>query len=99
MTNKTFEFAKELNPQIGKKLKVLHKTDLQATVFGFLRKSLKEETKEKMLQIAKDVHKSTKGKQLLTIYKAERIVDSKLEGLKPFDMLYKQTLKLNNKGR
>ena len=87
-TNRSFALAAELNPQIGKKLKILEVTQLQATPFGFLRKGADESMKRTLLHSVKKVHETPKGKQLLTLYKAEIIVDSKLEDLGQFQKLY-----------
>jgi len=89
-TNKSFDLAIELNPQIGKEIKVLHTTGLQATAFGFFSKSFNEESKQKLLNTTKNIHKTPKGRQLLTLYKTEIITTSKIEELKPFKELYEK---------
>jgi ABC-type phosphate/phosphonate transport system substrate-binding protein len=94
VTNKSYELAKELNPQIGQKLRVLEVTDLEATNFGFLRKNLDEKTKNVLRDIAKNIHKTERGKTLLTLYKTEVLSDSKLKDLQPFKELYEKTLQL-----
>ncbi|QOY54216.1 PhnD/SsuA/transferrin family substrate-binding protein [Candidatus Sulfurimonas marisnigri] len=98
-TNKSYALATELNPQIGQKLKIIEITNLQATTFGFLSKSMNENTKKLISNGAKNIHKTKRGRQLLTLYKTEMISDSKLEDLKPFQELYDKTNHLNKKGK
>lgn len=95
ITNKSYELAKELNPQIGEKIKILEATNIEATNFGFLRKNLNENTKKILRSVSKNVHTSERGRTLLTLYKTEIITDSKLKDLKPFEELYKKNQATN----
>jgi len=94
VTNKSFELAKQLNPQIGEKLEVLENTNLQATNFGFFRKSFDKNVKKRMTQIVKTIHKTPRGRELLSLYKTEKLSDSNLSDLKAIEELYNQALKI-----
>ena len=99
ITNKSFEILKELNPQISQKIEILTTINLQANSFGLLRKSLNLTIKEKLVKIALNVHKTPRGKELLALYKTEKIAISKVDDLKPFDVLYKDSLQFKKKGK
>jgi len=94
VTNKTFNLVKELNPQVGKKLKIIENTELMATSFGFFRKNLDAKMKSDLMQVSKNLAKDERGKQLLIVYKTETISESKLEDLKPIQKLYEKSLQI-----
>lgn len=96
-TQKAFDFAKELNPQIGKKLKVLRKTDLSASSFGFFHKKLDPEMKEFAFNTSLNLNKYERGKQILTLFKAETVNKIEVDDLLPIEKFYKEYLNLKKK--
>jgi len=94
VTQKTFNFANELNPQIGKKLKVIEHSNVPASSFGFFRKGFNEELRKKVLALGFAINDSTRGRQILTIFRNDRIVESKLNDITPIEELYKNYNKL-----
>lgn len=87
---RSFTLAKELNPQIGKKIKILEITHLNATNLGFYRKSLDEKVKKDVMKSAMKIFSSQKGHQMMMIYKADKIIKTKLSDLKPVEEFYKK---------
>ena len=85
---RNFLLAKELNPQIYKKVKILEETNINATNFAFYRKSLNKSIQKKIFKEAKKMFSSKKGKQMMLIYKADKIIKTKLDNLKPVKELY-----------
>jgi len=96
VTKKTFLFAKELNPQIGEKLKIIEYSDITATSFGFFRKSLNEKTKEKILSKAINLNTTVRGRQILAVFQTDMVVETSLEDLKPIKKLYDEYNELKN---
>jgi ABC-type phosphate/phosphonate transport system substrate-binding protein len=94
ITNKSFELISELNPQIGKKVRVLEVTNIEAKNFGFFNKSLNEESRTLINKQVKSLHETTRGKQILNIFKTDSIVESKLVDLKIIDEIYKNNMRL-----
>ena len=94
VTKKTFEFAKELNPQIGKILKIAKNSKLPAGSFGFFRKGYNQDFQEEILKVALEVTNSKRGEQLLTLFQTDAILATKVEELKPIQELYKKYLDL-----
>jgi ABC-type phosphate/phosphonate transport system substrate-binding protein len=99
VTNKTFSLLKELNPQLGQKLKIIEDTELIATSFGFFRKNLDAKMKADLMDISKKVQTDERGKQLLILYKTETITDTKVEDLKPIQKLYEKSLQIAKEAR
>lgn len=97
VTNKSFKLFSEMNPQIKKTIKILKATSLQATNFGFIRKSLDEKTRNIMNIRAVSLDKDDRGKQLLSLYKVEIVVESKLEDLGPTRNVYEKNMKLKKR--
>ena len=93
-TNKSYELLQELNPQVSSKLKIIDTTDIQATSFGFFRKSLDPKVKKSLAKMALNLDTDEYGKQLLLIYKTEAIRESKIEDLDPIKELYERSLKI-----
>jgi len=85
---RNFLLAKELNPQISRKVKILEKTNINATNFSFYRKSLNKSIQKDIYEEAKKIYSSKKGKQMMLIYKADKIIKTKLDDLKPVKELY-----------
>ena len=97
ITNKSFELLRELNPQIGKKVRVLKKTNIIAKSFGFLSKSLNEKSRILINQQVQSLHKTIRGKQILNIFKTDSIVDSKVEDLNIIKKIYKKNIELKKR--
>jgi ABC-type phosphate/phosphonate transport system substrate-binding protein len=88
VTQKTFNFANELNPQIGNKLKVIARSNIPASSFGFFRKGFNEDLRKKILKLGFAINNSPRGKQILTMFHEDSIVESKVEDIIPIQELY-----------
>ena len=94
VTQKSYDIAIELNPQIAKKVSILKKTNISDVQLGFFRKSLNEKIKESMRTTAASLNSTVEGKQLLSLYKTEKIVETDLNLLKPIRELVNKFNKL-----
>ena len=94
VVKKTFDFAKELNPQIGKKLKILKYSSIPARAFGFYRKGYDKELQTEITKKAFDLVESVRGKQMMAIFQTNTLVKLKVEDLKPIEKLYNEYLEL-----
>ncbi|MCP4104605.1 MAG: phosphate/phosphite/phosphonate ABC transporter substrate-binding protein [Desulfobacteraceae bacterium] len=94
-----FKTMIELNPQVGKRLRVVHSSpDIINSVFVF-RKNYDEKAKKTAVREIMHMKDTSYGKQLFMLYKIEDIVllkESQLDTLKSFMNNYKE-LKLKNK--
>lgn len=99
VTQKTFNFAKELNPQIGRNLIILEQTDIPAGSFGFFRKGIDIQERRKLIDMAVNITDTNRGRQVLDIFQTDKVLETKLEELIPIEKFYNdyKTLK-NEKG-
>jgi ABC-type amino acid transport substrate-binding protein len=91
---KTFELTKELNPQINKSIKILKYTKYSSNILGFFKKEFKSEDKEFIFNTGINIFKTARGKQMMDIYKIERLVHTKVKELKKVELLYKKYKKI-----
>ncbi|QSZ40994.1 PhnD/SsuA/transferrin family substrate-binding protein [Sulfurimonas aquatica] len=100
VTKKTFDFAKELNPQIGKKLKIAKLSTISARTFGFFHKDFNPEMAEEIRSFALAIGKSARGQQILTVFQTDKVVETTVKDLEPIGNIYKEYIALkkeNNK--
>lgn len=96
---KTFDFAKELNPQVGNKLFIMHQTNITALVLGYYHKSVTKEFRDEIHMLAFKEAASKRGSQMMIIFKTDTLVDIEVNELEPIKNLYKDYLKLKDKSR
>jgi len=89
---RNFKVAKELNPQIGQKLKILEITNINSTNLSFYRKSLDESIKRDAYEEAKQIYASEKGQEMMLIFKSSQIIHTKISDLVPVKELYAEYL-------
>lgn len=94
VTQKSYDIAIELNPQIAKKVSIFKKTNISDAQLGFFRKGLDEKIKKSMRNATNNINSTVKGKQLLSLYKTEKIVETDLNLLKPIRELVSKYNKL-----
>jgi ABC-type phosphate/phosphonate transport system substrate-binding protein len=70
----SFETAVALNPQIGKHLKVLTYSPRYVPTTVCISRMLPQERREQFIQTAINLHETTNGLQIFTIFKTERVV-------------------------
>ncbi len=99
VTQKTFEFAKEFNPQIGENLKIIEHSGVPSSIYGFFRKSADENMRQKIFDLALNIKDTARGKQILEIFKTDLILKSTLDELVPIERLYSDYNRLKNTTR
>jgi len=96
---KTFEFAKELNPQIGVKLEITHETDITLATLGCFRKDIDKKFSDKIIRLAFEKVKDKRGKQMLIMLKIPKLERVDLTQLTPIKKLYKEYLEQEEANR
>jgi len=87
---KTFLFATELNPQIGYKLEIFHKTDISLGTLGYFHKDIDTKFRKEVTDLAFKEVESERGKQMLVMFKTHRLIKVKIDKLDPIIKLYKE---------
>lgn len=99
VTRRGFQTMSELNPQVGRQLKVLASSpELVPTVFCF-RKSYVDPAKDKMLAEMSRVHSSPGGQQVLTIFQSEALKVAPVSSLDSALALLNEHRRLVGSGR
>lgn len=75
VTNTGFSTMIELNPQIGRKLRIITKSRPLIPTILSIRKTFNSPQKEKVLTALRQLHTSIAGQQVLTIFQAEALVE------------------------
>jgi len=94
VTESAFNLASEMNPQIKKRLKIIKKDDLQLMNSSFFRKGADKEKIQTFKEHAFKIHETKRGEQILTVFKSDRVVESKLEELESVKKIYQEYLAL-----
>lgn len=74
ITDVAFKTMVEMNPQLGRDLKVMASSPELTTHVTAFRKSLAEDIKEKTLDVGKMLKNSARGRQVLMLFKIEDLV-------------------------
>ncbi len=94
---RTFKMAKELNPQISRKIKILKKTEYVSYAVGFYHKSVSQKDKDFIFNTGKKLFETTKGRQMMDIYKIETLVHTKISDLENAKKLYNEYISKKGK--
>ncbi len=97
VTQEAFDLASELNPQIKKRLKVIDRYDVKLITMGLFRKDVSKNIIDKFMSTVVKLHLTPRGKQILTIYKADHIISGKVSELISIKKLYRKYLTLTSK--
>ncbi len=93
LTEDYFKIQAELNPQINSKLTVMDNSDgYVIALFCFTSKGEKEKNQE-ILKAFYDMHKTTNGKQLLSVFKTDQLIPYKEEYIESVEKLLNDSLK------
>ncbi len=95
----TYELALELNPQIKLQTQVIASLSDIPQALGFFNRHVDPEFREKIISIMLSLHHSAKGKQLLSLFYADKFVRSSLEDLKTTQELKQRYQQLMTKYR
>ncbi len=95
----TFDVARELNPQMGRELKVIARIKGLAGGIIAIRRDFPEERKEKVKQALLTLHEDPEGKQMFVIFQLNRLVPYRPECMKATETLLAEhrELKENHK--
>ena len=91
-----YETALELNPQLRTRLKVLVQTDNVPAAGALFRKDTQETFKETVILEALRMVDKPRGKQLMEMFKCDRIVRSGVDDLIPAKQLFNARQRLAN---
>jgi len=97
------ETAVELNPQLRKAGVVVDRLDFETQFFGFYSTAVSPEFRQYSLRSIPDMHLEPRGRQMLDVFKTERVIPAQTAQLKPFYQLerdYRALLAgMSHKGR
>jgi ABC-type phosphate/phosphonate transport system substrate-binding protein len=82
VTGNVLDLASELNPQVGKELRILAKTGKLAGGIIALRHDLPEQRKQKIKEALMTLRDDQEGRQLFVLFQLERLVPYRPEYLK-----------------
>jgi ABC-type phosphate/phosphonate transport system substrate-binding protein len=74
--NSVYETMTELNPQVARKLKVVASSPTMLDTVGILRKGYDQSWKAPLTKSALELHRTTRGKQILLLFKMDRLIRS-----------------------
>jgi phosphonate transport system substrate-binding protein len=90
----SFETMSELNPQLGKKLKILEKSPGFVTGIIAVRKGIQNRRRDALVEAIRDMGGDPKGKQVLTIFRINRLVPFHAEHMASVERLFKGQRKI-----
>lgn len=76
-----FDTMVELNPQLGRKLKVLAQSDPMIPTLFCLRKDYAPPFREQLVQALTHLHETTSGRQVLTVFQLDQLLATSPESL------------------
>jgi ABC-type phosphate/phosphonate transport system substrate-binding protein len=79
-----FETARELNPQVGKMAQVLAQFPIKASYYGLYNRKINPAFRQFSLRSIPDMHKEARGRQVLEIFKSDRLEQTTADELRPF---------------
>ena len=83
VTRKGFDTMAELNPQLGKQLRVLAFSPALVPTAFYFRSACAPEIKNRMIAEVARIHDSIAGRQVLTVFQTERLEERPLSCLAP----------------
>lgn len=85
----SLETMLELNPQLGRSLRVLETSPGFITGIVAVRRDVINPQRDAMLDAIKTMHQDVKGRQLLTVFRINRLIDFKPEHLVSADKVFR----------
>ena len=86
----SLETMSELNPQIGRTLRILETSPGFATGLLAVRSDIRNPRRDALVKAIREIHNDPKGRQLLTIFRINRLVDFKVEHMATIEKLLKE---------
>jgi phosphonate transport system substrate-binding protein len=87
----SLEIMNELNPQIGRSLRILETSPGFLTGLIAVRRDIRDPRRDALVKALRDMNNDTKGRQLLTMFRINRLVDFKAEHLVSIDRVLKES--------
>jgi ABC-type phosphate/phosphonate transport system substrate-binding protein len=88
VTSQVFELTSELNPQIGRELKVIERFGKLAGGIIVFRPDLQEDRKQKLLQALRTIHEDQEGRQLFVMFQLSRLIPYRPEYLQATEAFF-----------
>jgi ABC-type phosphate/phosphonate transport system substrate-binding protein len=95
ITQGTLDLVNEMNPQIGKSIKIIEKKSLSLSVVGFFAKDTEQHIIDKFVDGIEKIHDSERSKQILTLFKANHLEKTDKKDLEELQKFYIYYQKLN----
>lgn len=89
-----YDLAIELNPQIGKKTKVIATLPEIPRALGFFHRKVDPDFREKVISEVEQLYTHPRGQQLLELFQADKTIRSQVSDLKTTQQLNQQHRKL-----
>lgn len=86
----SLEIMDEMNPQVGRSLRILETSPGFVTGVIAVRRDIRNPRRDAMLKAMREIHNDPKGRQLLTLFRINRLVDFKAEHLLSIDRVLKE---------
>ncbi len=74
VSGKSYETLVELNPQLGRKLRILERSPGFATGILAVRKDIKNPNRDAMVKSLQEMHKDPTGRQIMTLFRINRLI-------------------------
>jgi phosphonate transport system substrate-binding protein len=87
----SFETMSEMNPQIGRSLRVLETSPGFVTGLIAVRRDIRNPRRDALVKALRDMNNDPKGRQLLTLFRINRLVDFRAEHLVSIDRVMKES--------
>ena len=98
-TTGVFDVQADLNPQIRRKLKIIKESEEYVVAVICLTKKGKEESSESLVNAFYELHESRQGKQLLSVFRADKIIPYKEKYMKSVEKLIRENTELKKRFR
>jgi phosphonate transport system substrate-binding protein len=92
-----FQTMVEMNPQINKNLIVLQKSPAFQEIVFCMQKDYDDKTKKMMMDVSETLHLDPKGKQMLLLFRKDRVLPFKPEYIESVESLIKEYNELKRK--
>ncbi len=81
------ELAKEMNPQIGEAIRVVHNFPVKSSYYGFFNSAVDKPFRDRALRQIPTMHLEPRGRQVLEVFKLERLERAQASDLQPLILL------------
>ncbi len=97
VTRQSFELAAELNPQIARKLKPVYTFSIPVNNGSFFRRDYSKKNIINYRKIAFNLNKTPRGKQILQVFKCDKIVENSLDDIRIVQQIQREYRRLKQK--